>query len=580
LALAILLPVLLAAGALRGRPSYALTACGDLTQFFLLGTAAFFFLRRGILSQGTSRTFWLLMALGFAMLAGNLCAWIYYEVWLRQPAALMPVGDFLLFIKIVPMLAALALGPEQEEGQRPRLLDVYDLTSLLVYWTYLYLFWAMAYLIATNDLRRYDSQAEIVDGIGNQVFLLLLGFVAYRSRGAWRRFYWHFFGASAVYALASLLVNSAIDSGSYYTGSLYDVPLNAAMAWYVIIAIRYTVEYRVSGSRNGEGAKRERRASKGIELWPARLSMLATLSTPVIGLWLLMRGDFHDPVRQFRILITFTTLFLLTIVLFLKQDLLSFRLGGYLHEVSAAYSNVRRFEDQLVQNEKLASLGKLVARLANEIHRAMSAVVNDVEELGRNPAPEANRHRMTLRIGEAARRTNSVVEGMLSFAQEKSVQRTAVSIRPLLESALNLTRAQRRHAVRVEIEEHNEVPMVQGDPHQLMQVFLHLIDNAIDAMEGNEAALLNISIRAQQERIEIGFVDRGQGLKDPHRVFEPFYTTKEVGKGVGLGLSTCYGIIRQHGGEIDCCNGSDGGAVFKLLLPAVATAKAKVEAVL
>jgi signal transduction histidine kinase len=102
----------------------------------------------------------------------------------------------------------------------------------------------------------------------------------------------------------------------------------------------------------------------------------------------------------------------------------------------------------------------------------------------------------------------------------------------------------------------------------LIQVFLHLIANAIDAMEGNRAGQLTISIKVVQEHIEIGFMDSGSGLKEPRRVFEPFYTTKPVGKGVGLGLSTCYGIVRQHGGEIECQNRPEGGAAFRLMLPA------------
>jgi signal transduction histidine kinase len=304
--------------------------------------------------------------------------------------------------------------------------------------------------------------------------------------------------------------------------------------------------------------------------------MLATLSTPVIGLWLVTSGETQDAVRHFRIVLTLFTMSLLTILLLLKQDLLSFKLAGYLRDASLAYSNLKRFEDQLVQNEKLASLGKLVARVAHEINRAMTAVGKDVEDLSAQPTADENRQRMTTKIGDSARRTNSLVENMLSFAQEMPLHRASVDVRPLLESAVNLTRAGRRHSIRVEIREEGAVPMVEGDANQLIQVFLHIIANAIDAMEGNEGGLLAIAIRAGQERIEIGFVDTGSGLKDPRRVFEPFYTTKLVGKGVGLGLSTCYGIIRQHGGEIDCQNRPEGGAVFRLVLPAAVAATVEV----
>jgi len=575
--IAVLLPVLLVGVSLRSRPGYPLTAFGDLTEFFLLATATLFFAWKGASTRGTPRAFWLLIALGFGMWSVNMFLWVYYEVWLNQPVPSIPIGEFLLFIKLVPMLAALALEPNNDRPDRPRLLGFFDLTSLLVCWTYVYLFWAMAYLLAGNDLARYNSNSDIVDEVGNQLFLIILAVVAFRTRGRWRGFYLNFLGASAIYSFASILINRAIGSGHYYTGSLYDVPLMTALAWFCVISINHTVDSRAEQLQALEEIKTQGRPNRKPVFWSARLSMLATLSTPVIGLWLVMSGETQDPVRHFRILLTLFTMLLLTILLLLKQDLLNFKLAGYLEDASLAYSNLRRFEDQLVQNEKLASLGKLVARVAHEINRAMAAVSKNVEVLRSYSTADGNRQRMTTKIGESARRTNSLVENMLSFAQEMPLQRASLNVRPLLESAVNLTRAGRRHNVRVEIQEQGAVPMVEGDANQLIQVFLHIIANAIDAMEGTEAGSLTIAIKAEQEQLEIGFVDTGSGLKDPRRVFEPFYTTKPVGKGVGLGLSTCYGIVRQHGGEIDCQNRPEGGAVFRLVLPA--TVAVTVEAI-
>jgi signal transduction histidine kinase len=202
----------------------------------------------------------------------------------------------------------------------------------------------------------------------------------------------------------------------------------------------------------------------------------------------------------------------------------------------------------------------------------MAAVGKSVEDLRSHPIPDGNRQRMTTKIGESARRTNGLVENMLSFAQEMPLHRSPLNVRPLLESAVNLTRAGRRHNARVEIQEQGALAMVEGDANQLIQVFLHIIANAIDAMEGTEAGSLTIAISAEQGQLEIGFLDTGSGLKDPRRVFEPFYTTKPVGKGVGLGLSTCYGIVRQHGGEIHCQNRPEGGAGVRVVLPAIAVA--------
>jgi len=573
----ILLPILLAGASLRGRPSYALTAFGDLTQFFLLATATLFFAWKGVSSQGTPRAFWLLIALGFAMWSVNMFLWVYYEVWSNRPVPSLPIGEFLLFIKLVPMLAALALEPNKETSDRTRLLGFFDLTSLLVYWTYVFLFWAMAYLLAGKDLAQYNQNSDMVDAVGNLVFLFVLAVVVFRSQGPWRGFYLRFLGATAIYVFASMLIDHAIGSGQYYTGSLYDVPLTAAMAWFCFLSVTYAIDSESVLPRSSEEPKLAGRPSGRTVLWSARLSMLATLSTPAIGLWLVVGGETEDPVRHFRILLTLFTMLFLTILLMLKQDLLNFKLAGYLRDASLAYSSLRKFEDQLVQNEKLASLGKLVARVAHEINRAMTAVGRDVEVLRSHPRADENRQRMTTRIGESAHRTNSLVENMLSFAQEMPLERSSVNVRPLLESAVNLARAGQRRHIRVEIQQQGTLPVVEADAHQLIQVFLHIIANAIDAMQGNEAGSLTIDIRAEEKHVEIRFVDTGSGLKDPRRVFEPFYTTKPVGKGVGLGLSTCYGIIRQHGGEIACENRTEGGATFRLVLPA--TAAAAVEAV-
>jgi signal transduction histidine kinase len=570
--LSLLLPAVVAAASLRGHSSYALTTFGDLTQFFLLATTTLFFTWKGFSSLGTQRAFWFLIALGFAIWSVNMSLWVYYEVLANRPVPSLPIGEFLLFVKFVPMLAALALQPNKEYPNRSRLLGFFDLTSLLVCWTYVHLFWGMAHLIAGNDLARYNRNSDILDAAGNQVFLVILAAVAFRSGGSWRRFYMHFLGATAMYDLASFLLNHALETGVYYTGSLYDVPLTAALAWYCVTAITYTVDSRTEKRANSDEAETESSPNRGIVLWSARLSMLATLTTPVIGLWLVVSGDTQDPIRHFRILLTLFTMLILTILLLFKQDLLNLTLAGYLREASAAYSNLKRFEDQLVQNEKLASLGKLVARVAHEINQAVAGVDRDVEVLSAHPADDASRQKMTAKIEESARRTNNLVESMLSFAQEMPVHRTAVKIKPLLESALSLARAERRHNVRVEIQEEGAIPMVEADANQVVQVFLHIIANAIDAMEQSQEGLLTIALRANQESVEIEFLDTGLGLREPRRVFEPFYTTKPVGKGVGLGLSTCYGIIRQHGGEIDCENRPEGGAVFRVAIPAALAA--------
>jgi two-component system NtrC family sensor kinase len=111
---------------------------------------------------------------------------------------------------------------------------------------------------------------------------------------------------------------------------------------------------------------------------------------------------------------------------------------------------------------------------------------------------------------------------------------------------------------------------VVADSHQFEQVFLNIINNAVDAMlEGARGGLLRVSSGTDEEHhcAVVEFRDSGPGIKDPKRVFDPFYTTKVVGKGTGLGLSICYGIVKEHGGDIAAFNHPDGGAVFQIRLP-------------
>jgi two-component system NtrC family sensor kinase len=115
---------------------------------------------------------------------------------------------------------------------------------------------------------------------------------------------------------------------------------------------------------------------------------------------------------------------------------------------------------------------------------------------------------------------------------------------------------------------------VIADPHQIEQVYLNIINNAVDAiLETGKQGKLKIRIFAENGSVVTQFTDDGPGLKDPKRIFDPFYTTKSVGKGTGLGLSICYGIVKEHGGDITAHNGPEGGAVMEVRLPVAAHAQ-------
>jgi signal transduction histidine kinase len=167
-----------------------------------------------------------------------------------------------------------------------------------------------------------------------------------------------------------------------------------------------------------------------------------------------------------------------------------------------------------------------------------------------------------------AGRTEKLANNMLGFACESPLEIVPVDLRQLLSDAIGLTRASRHHHTRVEIHSEATLPRAAADANRMLQVFLQIMENAIDATEEKGRGSLLIGLRAVDQRVEVEFADDGVGLQEPERVFDPFYTTKPVGQGIGLGLSTCYGIIRQHHGEIVCRNRPGGGAIFTVSLPA------------
>jgi two-component system, NtrC family, sensor kinase len=130
----------------------------------------------------------------------------------------------------------------------------------------------------------------------------------------------------------------------------------------------------------------------------------------------------------------------------------------------------------------------------------------------------------------------------------------------------------------IELAEHfdSKLPELVGDAHQLQQVFLNILNNAYDAVcEIKRHGKIVITTEATAASVEVKFRDNGTGISNPDRIFDPFYTTKDVGKGTGLGLSICYGIVREHSGEILCFNNQDSpGATFAIRLPLVHRSKA------
>jgi signal transduction histidine kinase len=560
-ALTVVLASLLAAVSVP--KGHGLAAFGDLLQVALIIAASILSFRNYLRSLARTRIFWFLIFVGTGLWSASNLIWAFYEVWLKLPIPDLP--DALLFVKIVPLAAAVAIAPDREHDARFRAVDLIDVSVLMVYCLYLYAFGVFAYRLLPGAADRYDLNFNLADAIGNQILIVAAALALLRAQGSWRRLYRLYFFATACYGLSSNIINVAIDQGRYYTGSLYDVPLVAALAAFVCVALAgNTMTQEHSGAPDSPASESSTIPTSFVS---SHLAMLAVLSIPGIGLWLLSNPGDHSIFLRFRIEATVMALLLVALLLSLKQDLLTAGLFSSLARLSETYSAINRYKTHLTQSEKLATLGELVAEVANRIKACMASIREASLRLTLSPDTQSRVPGLAEKIGKYAQRTDALVDNMLQFAQETPLKLAALEIKPLIESALHLSRVAKLSNVRTEVVEACACPRVFGDSSQLMHVFLQLISNAVDALGEAGGGSLQIALRPSDSHVVVEFADSGPGVSEPSRVFEPFYSTKPVGKGTGLGLSTCYGIIQQHQGEIFCRNRPEGGAIFTLVLP-------------
>jgi two-component system NtrC family sensor kinase len=232
-------------------------------------------------------------------------------------------------------------------------------------------------------------------------------------------------------------------------------------------------------------------------------------------------------------------------------------------------------QSKLMHTEKMAALGQLVSGVAHEVNNPLAAIVGFTDLLLENPqVPEGAKEELRVILQEA-QRTRIIVQNLLSFARQMPAQREPVQVNAVLRQTLKLRAYDfSNHGVELVERYEENLPVVVGDPHQLQQVFLNILNNAYDAIqETRRPGKIEVLTMQRANEIEILIRDNGPGILQPERIFDPFFTTKEVGKGTGLGLSICYGIVRAHHGEITARNNQDGaGCTFLVRLPAATQA--------
>jgi signal transduction histidine kinase len=539
---------------------FALLAFGDIAQFSLLFLAFLLMVANAVSNRGQIRLFWGLMALGCLLWSGNLALWTLYEVVLRRALPEPFIGDAILFVHVVPFMAAVALRPHLSE-EKKLYFSTLNFLMLLVWWVFLYAFIVFPDEYVVLNVAVYSPHYDLLYLVENLAFLGVLGLLAWKARGSWKEIYWNLFVASGLYASSSMALNAAIARGQYHTGSIYDIPFIASVCWMIWATL---LARELKPACEPVVAERSR-----WQMLAPRLAMLAMLSLPVMGYWAWFRDTAPLNLRQFRLLVTLAAMLVLGLFVFLRQYLLDRELVRLLEESRLSLENLKRLQTELVQREKLASLAQLVSGAAHEINNPLAAILGYSELLAAHPGLESDQVNMAHKIGQQARRTRELVSSLLSFAQQSPGEKTLLDIGSLLQRALQMKmlRIENKN-IRVESRIATDLPQIWGNINQLFQCCVEIIGNATDALEEVGGGTLSVSVLREGDELLLEFSDSGPGVRDPQRIFDPFYTTKPVGKGMGLGLSVTYGIVLDHKGRISCQNLPEGGAVFELRFPA------------
>jgi PAS domain S-box-containing protein len=240
-----------------------------------------------------------------------------------------------------------------------------------------------------------------------------------------------------------------------------------------------------------------------------------------------------------------------------------------LEKTREAYETLRRTQQQLLQSEKMAAVGQLISGVAHELNNPLTAILGYSQLLKSEELSASRGAEYIDKLHRQAQRTHHIVQSLLSFARQRKPQRAPVNLHQILEDTLVLREYDLRlKKIRVHRYFDPKLPTTSADFNQLQQVFLNVLNNAIDAIDETRGpGDIWIRTEALRGHLRVEFTDSGPGVQNPHRIFDPFYTTKPVGKGTGLGLSICYGIVKEHGGEIEAKNSPPQGATFVITLP-------------
>jgi signal transduction histidine kinase/CheY-like chemotaxis protein len=522
--------------------------------------------------RGQVRIFWNLNAVHGVMWAIGQAVWTYYDLAVAGGVPVISPTDPLFFVSSIPLAAALYGRPERD---RPRwLFDIVllDIVLIALFSAFIYIYFVVT--IAVTDGREdlyHDNLTQLLNARN-----LLLGLWAtwvWRTAGSppWRRML-GIYATGLWIAFAGGIVYDFVErSGAYAPGALWDISF---MASYVLLMVAAAFAY------DAKLFEPEQEAPALSRLPMVSLIAITLLvAIPVIDVIARRLLDVSAATESLRTRVALAMLIPFGIVVVVREFLSR-------HALIRAGQELATTRHQLVQREKLAAVGQLVSGVAHELNNPLQGVLGYAElMLASKPAALETEELRAIR--DNANRAAGIVRNLLTFAGRTTSARGWQQINRVVRDAIATRElGLQNNNIDLVLDVTDRLPLVYIDHARLQDVIVNLIENAEAAIaarrDGKSLSRvpekargeIKISTRSQgdPDRILVEVADNGSGLKeeDLSRVFDPFFTTREVGQGTGLGLSVCYGIVREHGGQITARNSDVGGAIFTVELPVMA----------
>ncbi|HXG87205.1 MAG TPA: ATP-binding protein [Vicinamibacterales bacterium] len=508
-------------------------------------------------STGQVRLFWNLNAAHAVVWAVGQSVWTYYDVNAGRVPVISPT-DPIFFLSSLPLAAALYGRPEQEKPRWLFDIIVLDIVLIGLFAAFAYVYFVVSLVVTGGSEDVYHTNLTQLLNARN---FILAAWAAWLWRTArtepWRRMLAIYCGGLTLTFVGGILSDVLDAAGNHGSGSLWD------LAWMMPYAVLSLAAARAYDERLFAPAEHAPPLSRLPVVSLIAVALLILIpTTDEIARRVLDVSPLTESLRT-RLALTMMIPFGVVVVV---REFLSRR------ALLRAGQQLVSTREELAQKEKLAAVGQLVSGVAHELNNPLQGVLGYAEllALSQKDQPESEELRA---IRDNANRAAGIVRNLLTFAGRATPARSWQQINGVVREA-----AQRRvpflqlAGTRLDFRLAERLPLVYLDAARFQQVLINLIENAEAAIDTSGAILIATRREPDPDRIVIEISDNGSGVRveDLSKIFDPFFTTRGVGEGTGLGLSVCYGIVREHGGLIRGENRDVGGAIFTIELPVTA----------